>query len=164
MSNKSNAELFPWRAGRGAQLRGLSPQRERAGGRRSRAERARPSHQQRPLSRGSAERGEPPEEGRHSPALGSAPLPAEGGKSPSGERAGGRSSSSELPPRTHAHCAGRHPRRADKAAGRGLSPARLRLARAGPPPLSRRSGQGVREGGKEGGVYPAERRLWCGRG
>lgn len=35
VSNKSNAEPFPWRAGRGAQLRGLSPQRERAGGRRS---------------------------------------------------------------------------------------------------------------------------------
>lgn len=34
VSNKSNAEPFPWRAGRGAQLRGLSPQRDRAGGRR----------------------------------------------------------------------------------------------------------------------------------
>lgn len=42
VSNKSNAEPLPWRAGRGAQLRGLSPQRDRAGGRRSGAGRARP--------------------------------------------------------------------------------------------------------------------------
>lgn len=34
VSNKSNAEPFPWRAGRGAELRGLSPQRDRAGDRR----------------------------------------------------------------------------------------------------------------------------------
>lgn len=35
VSNNSNAKPFPWRADRDAQLRGLSPQRDRARGRRS---------------------------------------------------------------------------------------------------------------------------------
>lgn len=72
MSNRSNAEPFPWRAGRGAQLRGLSPQRDRAGGRRSGAsssphgsgpERGREGSEH-PLSREPAQgQGSPPRRG-----------------------------------------------------------------------------------------------------
>lgn len=77
-----------------------------------------------------------------------------------GAQAGGRSGSAQPPARTHAHCAGRHPRRADKAAGRRLSPS----PSPGPasPGRHRRlcpAAQG-RAGGREGrreGVCPAQR-------